>query len=157
MKTIRLSKTGVLKESMSFENIDYKEIAECDEWTESRLYELFTSRFLFVIFRETENILRLSDGKTEPEYKLADVKFWTMPQSDLAVAKDYWENIRECVNSNHISPEYFWSLKDDRMFHVRPKARVSADKAINPNGGFANKYCYWFNAKYVKEIIDNEL
>lgn len=27
----------------------------------------------------------------------------------------------------------------------------------NPNGGMVKKYCYWFNQKYVKNIIENEL
>ena len=58
---------------------------------------------------------------------------------------------------NHISAEYFWKQNDNKCFHVRPKAVNSSDKAQNPNGGVVNKYCYWFNAKYVKKIIDNEI
>ncbi|WP_337586540.1 Sau3AI family type II restriction endonuclease, partial [Prevotella pectinovora] len=81
MKTIRINKNGKIKESMSFENIDYQEVYDCDEWTDSRLYELFTSRFMFVIFKETDNLLSLPNGKTESEYKLDKVAFWTMPQA----------------------------------------------------------------------------
>lgn len=157
MKTIRVRKTGTIKESMSFENIDYQEIFDCEEWTDSRLYELFTNRFLFVIFRETDDELQLPNGKTEPEYKLEKAAFWTMPQEDLAVAQEYWNNIRQNVLDNHITPEYFWSATDDRNFHVRPKARVADDMTENPNGGMVKKYCYWFNNKYVKNIIRNEL
>ena len=157
MKTIRVKKTGSIKEAMSFENIDYQEVFDCDEWTDSRLYELFTNRFLFVIFRETDNVLQLSNGNTEPEYKLEKVAFWTMPQEDLQVAQQYWDNIRQNVLDNHIAPQYFWSAKDDKNFHVRPKARVADDMTENPNGGMVKKDCYWFNQKYVKNIIENEL
>lgn len=157
MKTIRVNKNGRIKESMSFENIDYQEVCECGEWTDSRLYELFTSRFMFVVYRETDRTLQLPDGRTEPEYKLDKVMFWTMPQADLDVAMRYWENIRECVIEKHISPEYFWSVKDDRNFHVRPKAALAKDMVELPDGSKARKYCYWFNAKYVKNIIDNEV
>lgn len=52
MKTIRIQKNGSIKEAMSFENIDYIEVAECDDWFDSRLYELFSSRFMFVLFLE---------------------------------------------------------------------------------------------------------
>lgn len=52
MKTIRVQANGIIKEAMSFENIDYIEVAECEEWIDSRLYELYSSRFLFVVFRE---------------------------------------------------------------------------------------------------------
>lgn len=157
MKTIRINKNGKIKESMSFENIDYQEVYDCDEWTDSRLYELFTSRFMFVIFKETDNLLSLPNGKTESEYKLDKVAFWTMPQAGLNVAMQYWENIRQCVKDDHISPEYFWGIKDNRDFHVRPKATLAKDMVDTPNGTKAKKYCYWFNAKYVKNIIDNEI
>lgn len=157
MKTIRVKKTGAIKEAMSFENIDYQEVFDCEEWTDSRLYELFTNRFLFVIFRETDHMLQLPNGKAEPEYKLEKVAFWTMPQEDLQVARQYWENIRQNVLENHIASQYFWNAKDDRNFHVRPKARVAEDMTENPNGGFVKKYCYWFNQKYIKNIIENEL
>ena len=157
MKTIRINKNGKIKESMSFENIDYQEVYDCDEWTDSRLYELFTSRFMFVIFKETDNLLSLPNGKTESEYKLDKVAFWTMPQADLNVAIKYWENIRQCVKDDHIAPEYFWGIKDNRDFHVRPKAALAKDLVDTPNGTKAPKYCYWFNAKYVKNIIDNEI
>ena len=157
MKTVRVKRNGSIKESMSFENIDYQEVADCVEWTDSRLYELFTNRFLFVVFRETDNALQLPDGKTEPEYKLEKVAFWTMPQEDLQVAQQYWHNIRQNVLDNHVAPQYFWSIKDNKYFHVRPKAQVADDMTENPNGGMVRKYCYWFNQKYVKNIIENEL
>lgn len=159
VKTIRLNKNGNIKESMSFENIDYQEIADCNEWTESRLYEIFTSRFMLVVYKETDSVLTLSESgkRQEPEYALHKVFFWTMPQTDLCIAEEYWENIRQCVLTNHISPEYFWSIKDNRNFHVRPKAQVANDMTANPNGGEARKYCYWFNNKYIKKIVANEL
>lgn len=157
LKTIRINKYGTIKESMSFENIDYQEIYDCNEWTDSRLYELFTTRFLFIIYKETEKIQQLPNGKTEPEYKLDKIAFWTMPQTDLDIAMLYWKNIQECVRQDHISPQYFWSIKDDKCFHVRPKATSSKDIVQTPNGTKAKKYCYWFNAKYVKNIIENEI
>ena len=75
MKTIRVQANGIIKEAMSFENIDYIEVAECEDWIDSRLYELYSSRFMFVVFREQ------NAGKGD--YVLDDVFFWTMPQKDL--------------------------------------------------------------------------
>lgn len=157
MKTIRVSLDGTIKESMSFENIDYNEVYNCKVWEDSRLYELFSSRFLFVVFRETPDIMELPNGKAERQYVLEKVGFWTMPQKNLQKAKRYWNNIRTNVRHNRISPEYFWNMADNKDFHVRPKASKSTDLTDNPNGGKAKKYCYWFNAKYIKRIIDNEL
>lgn len=161
MKTIRLKNNGMPKESMSFKNIDYCEVYDNDDWIKSETYEVFTNRFMFVVFKPEpgKEITIYNNSRkeevTEQSFILDSVFFWTMPPEDLKTAKDYWENIREAVVSNHISPDAFWSLGDHRKFHVRPKARVKSDKAINPNGGFCDKYCYWFNAEYVKQIIDS--
>ena len=147
MKTIRVKANGIIKEAMSFENIDYLEVAECDQWIDSRLYELYSSRFMFVVFKE-QNI-----GKED--YVLDDVFFWTMPQQDLEWAEIYWNHIKENILANRISQEYWWKGADKKKFHVRPKARLATDFAPTPNGGKAKKYCYWFNNEYVREIIEN--
>lgn len=161
LRTIRLQNNGMPKESMSFKNIDYCEDYENDNWLESETYEIFTSRFLFVVFKpaagETITIYNNRTGQyeTEQSYVLDSVFFWTMPQDDLLTAKEYWENIRNAVVTDNINSNAFWSIADHRKFHVRPKAKSKSDKAINPNGGLCDKYCYWFNADYVKQIIDS--
>lgn len=147
MKTIRVQANGVIKEAMSFENIDYIEVAECKEWIDSRLYELFSSRFMFVVFREQ------NAGKYD--YILDDVFFWTMPQKDLEWAEQYWNHIKGNIQANHISEDYWWKGADKKKFHVRPKAQKSTDLAPTPDGKWAKKFCYWFNNDYVRDIIDN--
>lgn len=147
MKTIRVEANGTIKEAMSFENIDYIEVAECEDWFDSRLYELYSSRFLFVVFREQHK-----DGD---DYVLDDVFFWTMPQSDLNWAEVYWNHIKDCILADHISEAYWWKGADKKKFHVRPKAQKAKDTAPTPNGGKAKKFCYWFNNDYVREIVDN--
>lgn len=147
MKTIRVQANGNIKEAMSFENIDYIEVAECEDWIDSRLYELFTSRFMFVVFKEK--------NKGEEDYILDDVFFWTMPQKDLQLAEAYWNHIKENILDDHISEEYWWKGADKKKFHVRPKAQKATDLAPTPNGKGAKKFCYWFNNDYVREIVDN--
>ena len=147
MKTIRLQANGKIKEAMSFENINYIEVAQCDNWFDSRLYELFSSRFLFVVYKE------LHKGKED--YVLYDVFFWTMPQKDLEVAEEYWSHIKANVLANHISEQYWWKGTDRKKFHVRPKAQKSKDLAPTIDGVGAKKFCYWFNNDYVREIVDN--
>ena len=153
LKTITSFSNGRVKEHTSFENIDYEEIYDEEEWLESRLYELFTSRFLFVQFQQP-------DGEKQKQFsldrlQLKRVFFWTMPPEDIDTAEEYWQNIREHVLRNEIDPKYFWSQSMHRKFHVRPKGRNADDLAYNPNGGTAQKYCYWFNADYVTSIINN--
>lgn len=146
MKTIRVQAKGRIKEAMSFENINYQEIFDNDNWYESRLYEIFTSRFLFVTFKE-----QTINGK---DYLLDKVFFWTMPPDDLRFAEFYWNNIRTNVLNNAIDPVNFWTAKLHQNFHVRPKGRNSDDLTDNPNGGKCKKYCYWFNNDYITKIVN---
>ena len=146
MKTIRIQANGLIKEAMSFENIDYMEVAGCEDWVDSRLYELFSSRFMFVVFKEQ------NAGKED--YVLNDVFFWTMPQADLGIAEEYWNHIRKNILDNHISEEYWWKGTDKKKFHVRPKAGHATDLAPTPSGKGAKKFCYWFNNDYIREIVE---
>ena len=159
LKTIRIEQNGNIREAMSFENIDYYEVIETDYWEDSRLYEIFTGRFLFVIFKADGGKIKYFDSKKnqyveENSYSLDSVFFWTMPREDINIAEDYWNHIRKTIQGNHIDPKYFNSPKNPR-FHVRPKGQNSADLAYNPHGGKVKKYCYWFNNEYVKEIVKN--
>lgn len=48
-----------------------------------------------------------------------------MPQNDLKIAEEYWQDIRKHVLRNEIGLDYFWkagwSNKNGKHFHVRPK------------------------------------
>lgn len=147
MKTIRVQANGRIKEAMSFENINYQEVYDNDDWVESRLYEIFTSRFLFVVFQEQK--------ANAGDFLLSKVFFWTMPPEDLRFAQMYWGNIRNNVINNTISPENFWTGKLHQKFHVRPKGRNADDLTDNPNGGKCKKYCYWFNNEYITKIVND--
>ena len=149
IKTIRLMKSGRPKEAMSFENINYSEILQEEDWYDSRLYELFTSRFLFIVFWDCGD-------NAEEDFRLQKAFFWTMPYDDLKDAEPYWQNIRDNVAANRIEAQYFYRESGHRKFHVRPKARNSEDLAVNPNGGMCRKYCYWFNREYIRHIVEDE-
>ena len=158
IKTIRIESDGSINESMSFENIDYQEVWDTNDWFDSRLYEIFSGRFLFAIFKADGGFITYKNNRgkiiKENTYTFCDAFFWTMPIKDLESAEKYWLHIKKTVEDDHIDPKYFNSINHKR-FHVRPKAQVAKDMAINPNGGLAKKYCYWFNNSYVREIVDN--
>lgn len=147
IKTIRLKANGSSAEAMSFENINYFDIMKEEEWYESRLYDIFTGRFLFIVFQENER----------EETILKNAFFWTMSVGDLEIAEEYWKNIKKNVEDNHISPEYFYKASDRKNFHVRPKAQKATDVTANPHGGSVKKFCYWFNKEYIKQIVEQNL
>lgn len=154
LKVIPTFSNGNVKEAMSFENIDFQEIYDNDNWYDSTTYELFSSRFLFVVFRHPDITFGKFKGDLTPMV-LEKVFFWTMPTEDLNIAEEYWDDIRTHVLRNDISLQSFWSEADHRKFHVRPKGNVGSYKnaAINPNGGKVDKMCYWFNKGYIRDVI----
>ena len=151
----------VFADGSIYKNIDYCEILENDECTESELYEIVNTRFLFVVFRPvkgrtiTVHNNATGEDSTEECFVLDKAFFWTMPPDDIEAAKKYWEHIRKNVRDNNINLDAFWSISDRKKFHVRPKATNKAQLTVNPNGGICEKYCYWFNQDYIKSIIDS--
>lgn len=163
MKTIRIEEDGSINEAMSFENINYSEVYETENWYDSRLYEIFSGRFLFVIFKADGELISYFNKKgeyiTENSYGYYTSFFWTMPTEDLNHAEKYWEHIRRTILENNIDPKYF-NTPHNKRFHVRPKGKNASDLAINPNdpnGAKVKKYCYWFNNDYVMEIVKDNV
>lgn len=140
LKTIRLEKSGALKESMSFPQIQFTKIVK-ENFLESAWYEMITKRFFFVIFQKNE---------TE-ELILKKVMFWTMQYEDIQLAQEFWLDTKKKVVNGEF--ENFLKLADDKKFHVRPKAANAADLMATDGFGLQKKKSYWFNASYVKEII----
>lgn len=143
IKTIKLEATGILKESMSFAQIKYKEIVN-EDWEDSYWYNKLTKRFFFVIFqKDKENISRLKKAM-----------FWTMPTQDLEVAYTFW--LQTKTNIKNGDYENFWQLKDHNICHVRPKAANSLDLMQTPQNTLEKKKSYWLNSEYILKQIQND-
>ena len=65
LKTARVSVSGIPEEAMSFQNIDWIELYENDKWEDSVLYQLFTSRFLFVTFKKVTEYNNIHSSKNK--------------------------------------------------------------------------------------------
>jgi DNA mismatch repair protein MutH len=142
LKGIKLEKSGALKESMSFKNIDFNGIVKESEWEESEMYGLFSKKFLFVIFKFDENSV----------LKLEKVKFWNMSSSDLDICGQVWLDTKKRIQNNDY--DNFIKIRNKKIAHVRPKGRDSKDLVTSPQGNQEKKKAYWLNSSYIKEIID---
>jgi len=144
VKTIRLEANGNLKEAMSFPNINYKEIVKERFWEDSALYEMFTRRFLFIIFRKTAE-------KNDKQVRLEKVMFWTMPFEDLKQGEILWNDTRTKVEAGNY--EHFIKSSENPVCHIRPKAQNAADTTESAQGFQVKKMCYWLNRDYVLRQI----
>src|SRR6185312_830998 len=104
MKTIRLEHSGTLQQSMSFGQIQFKEIIN-EEWEESFWFNTLTKRFFFVIFQKD----------TAGELRLKKVMFWTMPANDLQIAKAFWIDTRGKIRNDDYT--HFIKISDKRICH----------------------------------------
>lgn len=172
IKTIRVKKNGMPRESMSFPKIVINEFVE-QEFENSFEYDFFEStRFLFVVFKENENGI----------YFLKGAKFWNMPIDELdTIGKNEWESyknkfltginfeIKTQKNGKKVVYNDLPKKTDNKIFHLRPHSQKSAylingirygegkdsDMDTLPNGDKMTHQCFWLNNDYISKIIDD--
>lgn len=156
-KTIRLEPTGIPKEHMSFEQIDFHRWVN-DAWEDSQLYEKFEyTKYLFVVFQydETEK-----ENKNREPY-LKGIMLWNMPEVVIEhELKELWKTTKAILEegvqltpvrngvSNNLPGTSF-----NGICHIRPKARDGKDQVELPDGQRITKQCYWLNREYIAEIV----
>lgn len=139
-KTMRLRRSGRPKEAMSFPAFDYFDL-ETTPFEDSDFYGYLQQRYLFVIYREGDDGL----------YRLSDVCFWQMPDSDIPEARRCYEQMQENVREGHA--EISVKSTENRCCHVRPHGRDSHDTRPQPHGDPVVKKCFWLNQGYLQEQI----
>lgn len=146
VKTVRILANGSIPESMSFKAIDFCSIIE-EEWEDSDFYQSVVSKFLIVIFKESENGI----------YHLHAHKFWNMPLEDYETARNVWEDTRSKIargDYNHFikqkKPEGVYGVA-----HVRPHG-IKGQMVPTPQGGYEPPKSFWLDKAYVKNKILSE-
>ena len=143
LKTISLNPNGVLKESMSFKNVYFCDIIN-EDWEDSYWFETISKRFLFVVFRKSE------DGEKRHAI-LERVIFWTMPVKDYPFAEALWKDTKQKVEDGDYM--HFVKSSENPVCHIRPKGEDSTDLMPTPQGTLEKKKCYWLNRRYVLSEI----
>lgn len=157
-KTIQLEPNGVPRESMSFEQVDFKAWYYEDEFENSQFYQTFeTTNFLFVIFQHTEK--KVKGVSRDP--LLSKVILWNMPEETIQThVKTMWETgrtiLHEGIQFEKRGKRIFNNLPgqaDNPVCHIRPKASNRMDTVQLPNGQEITKQTYWLNRTYIAKII----
>lgn len=177
IKTIRVRKSGIPKESMSFPKICIREFVK-QEFENSYEYNYFAeTRFLFVVFKENENGI----------YELKGAKFWNMPIEELeTTGKLEWEAYKNKFiegvnfivafdkNNKIIVKNDLPKRSKHKIFHLRPHSSKSAylingkkygngtdsDMDLLPDANKGDKMvyqCFWLNNTYIAKIIKDIL
>lgn len=127
-KTIRIQKTGHIKESMSFPTFKFTEIIQ-QKWEDSDFYKVLkNSVFMFVIFNENDM----------GDYIFSRIKFWRMSEKDLLEARNVWEKTAEIIRKGvklefdgRVTRNNLPSGSESPVAHVRPHARNAQDTYLH--------------------------
>ncbi len=150
LKVITLEPTGSLKESISFPAFDYKDLVTQiwyngdDETMADFHLQLETKKFLFVIFQKQKNSQNIILKKT---------MFWNFPMKDIAEAERVWQKTIDCINEGKY--EDLPKISESYVSHVRPHGKDSKDTIETPQKTQEMKRCFWLNAKYIQQAIEN--
>ena len=168
VKTIRIQKSGNIKEKMSFPQMDFEEVASTP-WEESSVREHFAEkRFLFLIYKETNK-----------GYVFDNAFFYNFTDSIIDEFIGYtYKKTQEVLNNGTIVKNrelklingeyklihstYFVGIKENPICHVRPHARDFKDQAPLPVQdqltGYTSyeKQCFWIDTRFIKAIVDNK-
>lgn len=150
-KTVRITAKGKIKEHVPLNTFKFGDIIN-ETWKTSRLRsELEPTKFLFVIFQESE------DG-----YILQQVKFWNIPLADLEEVHKVWKRtvhiIKSGVQITYDGHKFHNNLpksSENPVAHVRPHGK-KGDTYPLPDGRKMAKQSFWLNKSYIKHIIDND-
>jgi DNA mismatch repair protein MutH len=144
-KTVTLESSGKLRESISFPAFKWNELDKEDEWEDSDLYALLTTKFFFTVAQKTNTSMPILIG----------CFFWTMPPEDLEQMKNLWLDTKQKIRIGEYGK--FFKKSDNPVGHVRPHAANAEDTFPTPQGDKETKKSFWLNNNYILEIINREL
>lgn len=178
IKTITLEFNGNLKESMSFPAMDFVAVAN-ETWENSSIKEFFeTTKFLFVIFRKTE------DGVNNERTFIGSF-LWNMSPTTIEThIKKVWMETNAILNNtinirvkNGYVYNNFPKSTQNEVSHVRthgknraatkklpPHTKIkvleddgSVDLRIFLNGERYSSMCFWLNIPYILNLVNTKL
>lgn len=164
LKTVRLTGMGKPAEAMSFMPVNFEEWVSDTYWESSSLFTYFNEKVLvFFIFQQYPSGKRVDDD----EMTFLGVKVWKMSDYDLTHGlKEIWSEVRYLIKQNKleitsleqrngriVNKNNLPSSKFNELGHLRPGAKNGSDKLLLPTGQRIVKQRFWFNVKYVEEII----
>lgn len=154
-KTLRVNKNNKIKESIPLINFNFLELIEEEDWEESKLYNYISDKkIMFVIFKQR---------KEDDQYVLSDIKFWNISNKDLDELEKVWKQTKDIIENGVELEKIGNKLKnnlpkktENKVAHVRPRARNSKDVLPLPDGRFMPKQCFWLNNTFIeKELLYN--
>lgn len=174
IRAIRVDKNGLPKEDSPFKNYRFIELANEKEWEESHIYtEIFSRKFMFVVFRENES----------GDFCLDQIKFWGFPEPLEPELMRVWQETKEIINrgveltvkpngedgfkvstnfpQSKVNKYLFTKVHASQTYYeVKPGEFVGKGKLKDtdelPDGSRITKHSFWLPKKFVQQILRGE-
>lgn len=169
LKTIRINKNGSIKEKMSFPQMDFIEVAYTP-WEESSVRMYFAeSRFLFLIFKETDRgyVFEQAYFYNFTDNIIDDFIGYTYKKTQqILLDGNIVKNVGTQVVKNEnklIHSTNFVGSKENMICHVRPHARDFNDSkplpVVDKVTGYTEyeKQCFWIDTRFISAVLENKL
>lgn len=169
IKTIRIQKSGAIKEKMSFPQMDFYDVAYTP-WEESSVREYFSEkRFLFLIFKETPDGYIFNDAFF---YNFADeiidefIRYTYEKTQKVLLRGEIVKSRKEKFVKGEIKTIHstnFVGIKENPICHVRPHASNFADQSPLPVRDKITDYwnyekqCFWIDTRFIKAIAEKNV
>ena len=140
VKTIRVNDDLLPLEEISFRKQNYN-IERDSVWEESTLYDEMSRKFLWIVYKETNNKMCF----------LAKVFFWRMPTNDLLKIEKMWLEFKQLILNKDFRSSYFLEDKDSICYLKIKDAKGGANYEFN--GYTLTSLSPWIRKNYVKNII----
>ncbi len=168
VKTIRIQKSGSIKEKMSFPQMDFFDVANTP-WEESAIRSYFAEKkFLFLIYKETEKGMIFSNAffYNFTDEVIEDFIGYTYTKTQEILNKG---EIVSSVNTQIVKGETkfihktnFVGIAENPICHVRPHGQNFKDQRPLPVKdkvtGYSNyeKQCFWIDTRFIAAIINGD-
>ncbi len=165
VKTMRIQKTGSIKEKMSFAQMNFIEVANT-AWEESSVREYFAERrFLFVAFKETEKgyVLDNATFYNFPEPIVDEFIGYTYKRTRKLLSEG---NIVKLLTANSkkamIHKTNFVGSKENPICHVRPHGANFNDQSPLPVPDKVTGYkcyerqCFWIDTRFINAVLNGK-
>lgn len=161
LKAIRVEENNSIQQHMSFPYFIYTKLIT-QEWEKSDIFKiLYTTKFLFVIFKKKGN-----------EYHLKDIVLWNMPYEDINnFVRPVFEHTKMIISKGEIISNFengryktnFYGSNFNHVCHVRPHDAAGINKTKkglmlpvpDKKTGLTSytKYCFWLDKNYILKIL----
>ncbi len=73
---------------------------------------------------------------------------------DIDEAEKVWQKTIDSIKAGKY--DQLPKMSESHVAHVRPHGKDSLDRILTPQKTFEIKRCFWLNAKYIQQAIENQ-